>query len=94
MTTQVIFTVDKTLKNRALRKAKAQGISFADVLNLATKAFVDGSFGMRFTEEGHTLDGVAKKRLENALHDIKIAKRLSPEFTDVEDAMRFLKQKT
>lgn len=51
MTTQVIFKVDKQLKNRAMRKAKAQGVSFASVLKMATRAFVDGSLAVTLIKQ-------------------------------------------
>ena len=42
MTSQVIFTVDTKLKQRAMQKAQAAGIPFASVLKLATKAYAEG----------------------------------------------------
>lgn len=42
MTTQVIFKIDKKLKEKAMAKAQHDGITFTSVLKLATKAFVEG----------------------------------------------------
>ncbi len=42
MTTQVSFTANEDLKNRALKKAKEQGITLKAFLIFAMKGFVDG----------------------------------------------------
>lgn len=41
MTSQVIFKIDKKLKDQAMKKARNEGIPFASVLKLATKAYVE-----------------------------------------------------
>ncbi len=46
MLTQVSFTADETLKNKALEKAKDQGITLKAVLIHAMKGFVDGKIGL------------------------------------------------
>ena len=46
MTTQVSFTEDKDLKNRALEKAKRQGITLKALLTYAMKGFVDGKISL------------------------------------------------
>ncbi|MEK9159378.1 MAG: hypothetical protein AAB383_01475 [Patescibacteria group bacterium] len=46
MTTQVSFTADKDLKNRALEKAKSQGITLKALLTYAMKGFVDGKISL------------------------------------------------
>ena len=43
MTTQVIFKMDKKLKEAAQAKAKKEGISLADLYKSATKSYVDGT---------------------------------------------------
>ncbi|MSR67793.1 hypothetical protein EXS65_03150 [Candidatus Peribacteria bacterium] len=43
MTTQVSFIADLQLKNRALEKAKSQGITLKAFLTYAMKGFVDGT---------------------------------------------------
>ncbi len=42
MLTQVSFTAEKTLKNKALEKAKSQGITLKAFLVYAMSGFVDG----------------------------------------------------
>ena len=46
MNTQVIFKIDKNLKNKAMKKAQSEGISFTTILKLATKAFVENQLNV------------------------------------------------
>ncbi|OGC81644.1 MAG: hypothetical protein A2V81_05255 [Candidatus Abawacabacteria bacterium RBG_16_42_10] len=52
MTTQVSFTTDQDLKNKALEKAKNEGITLKTLLTYAMKGFVEGkiSLGIEFAE--------------------------------------------
>ena len=90
MTTQVIFKIDKKLKDKAMAKAQHEGIAFASVLKLATKAFVDGDFavGLIINEE---FNPQTKKMLARELKDIKNNKNLSPSFNNAKDAVAYLK---
>ena len=40
MNVKVIFNTNKKLKDAAMRKARAQGMTYSTVLNLATEAYV------------------------------------------------------
>lgn len=42
MSTQVSFTADKNLKDKALEKAKQEGITLKALLTYSMKSFVDG----------------------------------------------------
>lgn len=44
MTEQVIFKIDKKLKDQAMKKAKREGIAFSAVLKSATQAYVEDQF--------------------------------------------------
>jgi hypothetical protein len=92
MTSQVIFTVDKALKDRAMKKAKMEGIPFAVILKLATKSYVEGSLGVRLLEEDPPLRSLAAQRLDHAVKDVRDGKQLSPTFSNAKDAIRFLKK--
>ncbi|OGJ61569.1 hypothetical protein A3C37_01380 [Candidatus Peribacteria bacterium RIFCSPHIGHO2_02_FULL_53_20] len=46
MLTQVSFTTEETLKNRALEKAKSQGITLKALLVYAMRGFVDGKIAL------------------------------------------------
>lgn len=90
MVTQVIFKIDKKLKDRAMTMAQDNGIAFASVLRLATKAFVDGhlTLGLIGSEKFNAATG---KELLDALTDIDRGKNLSPIFTSAKEAAKFLK---
>lgn len=44
MVEQVIFKIDKKLKDMAMKKAKREGIAFSAVLKSATQAYVEDQF--------------------------------------------------
>lgn len=46
MTIQVSFTADEELKNRALEKAKNEGITLKALLTYAMKGFVEGKISL------------------------------------------------
>ncbi len=90
MITQVIFKIDKKLKDKAMAKAQNEGIAFASVLKLATKAFVDGNFdvGLIINEE---FNPRTKKMIARAIKDIKAGKNMSPAFSNAKNAIAYLK---
>ena len=44
MTEQVIFKLDKKLKEQAMKKAKREGVAFSSVLKSATQAYIEDQF--------------------------------------------------
>ncbi len=46
MTSQVSFTADEELKNRALKKAKSQGITLKALLTYAMRGYVEGKISL------------------------------------------------
>ena len=90
MTTQVIFKIDKKLKEKAMKKAQSQGLPFASVLKFATRAYVEGGFNIGIKEQEKFKPKV-RKEITQALADIKQGKNLSPAFDNVEDAINYLK---
>jgi len=44
MTEQVIFKINKKLKEQAMKKAKREGIAFSSVLKSATQAYIENQF--------------------------------------------------
>jgi len=89
MTTQVIFKIDKKLKDKAMKKAQSEGLAFGAVLKLATKAFVDGTFNVGLVPS-ESFNSKTQKELARTLKDIKDGKNLSPRFTTAKEAMRYL----
>ena len=90
MTTQVIFKIDKKLKNKAMKKAQGEGLAFASVLKLATQAYVKGELDVELVVR-RKLNAKTRKEIEQALKDIKSGKNLSPAFDNVADAIAYLK---
>ncbi len=90
MTSQVIFKIDKKLKDQAMKKAQTEGIAFASVLKLATQAYVKGNLDVELVSQPR-LNAKTRKILWRELEDIKKGKNLSPRFDNVKDAIQFLK---
>ena len=89
MTTQVIFTIDKRLKNEAMRKARSFGLPFSSVLNLATRAFVDGKINIEMVD-AQPFNAKTRKTLTRILKDIDQGKNLSPMFGSADEAISYL----
>ncbi len=48
MTTQVIFKIDPVLKKKAQKKAAQDGVTFSDVLQSATRSYIEGDYELKF----------------------------------------------
>ncbi len=90
MESQVIFKVDKKLKERAMQRAQAQGVPLTSVLKMATKAFAEGqlTMGLIGIEE---LNATTRREIGAALADISKNKNLSPSFKSAASALKHLK---
>jgi len=75
MTTQVVFKIDPAVKSQAMRRAKREGVPFASVLKLATKAYAEGKFSVEIVSEERFNEKTARE-LRAALRDIKKGKNL------------------
>lgn len=73
MTTQVVFKVDPAVKSQAMRRAKREGVPFASVLKLATKAYAEGRFSVGITE---CLNAKTEKELRAIHRDIMRGKNI------------------
>lgn len=51
MTTQVSFTTDEDLKNKAMQKAKQEGLPLKTLFIYAMKGFVDGTISLKIGEK-------------------------------------------
>lgn len=92
MNTQVIFNLDKKLKERAMKKAQNQGIPFGAVLKLATQAFVDGDFSIGIISK-EEFNPTVRKSIDKTIADIKRGNNLSPQFVNVADARKWFNSK-
>jgi hypothetical protein len=82
VTTQVIFKMDKKLKEAAQAKAKKEGISLADLYKSATKSYVDGTLNIGLVYHGIlTPNKKTGKMLLKARRDIKAGKNMSAPMT-------------
>lgn len=89
MNTQVIFKIDKKLKDQAMKKAQNEGLPFGAVLKFATEAFVNGDFAIGFIPR-EELNPVARKKILRIERDIRNGKNLSPRFNSAKDAIAWL----
>lgn len=90
MITQVIFKIDKKLKNKAMKKAQNEGISFTSILKLATKAFVENQLNVGLVgKEEFNLR--TRKMIVREFKDIENGKNISPGFSNAKDAIAYLK---
>ena len=91
MTTQVIFTIDKKLKNEAMRKARSFGLPFSSVLNIATRAFVNGDISIEAVDS-RPFNAKTARELRSALSDIAKNKNISPRFSSARKATGYLRK--
>ena len=91
MTSQVIFKIDKKLKDQAMKKAKNEGVPFASVLKMATKAFVEGdlNIGLIGSEK---FNAATQKVIRTALKDIAQERNISPRFSSAQESARYLRR--
>jgi len=89
MTTQVIFTIDKDLKRKAMRKARSFGLPFSSVLNLATRAFVEGKVNVELVET-RAFNAKTRRILTRALKDVKMGRNIVGPFDSAEAMMKSL----
>jgi len=77
MTSQVSFTADNDLKQKALDKAKKEGVSLKTVLVYSMKAYVEGKiqFGM-LTEDKQIVEEVSFDDPQILAKAAKLAKLL------------------
>ena len=90
MTSQVVFRIDKKLKDRALKKAQIEGLPFAAVLKLATKAYVEGDLDVQLVTQPK-LNAKTRRELQKTSKEIRQGKNLSPPFDNAKDSIAYLK---
>lgn len=90
MTTQVIFNIDKKLKDQAMKKAAGQGITYSTVLKLATRAFVENRFDIDVVIP-EPFNQKTRQAMSEAIADVKKGKNLSPRFRSRQEMVAFFK---
>ncbi|HEY4516886.1 MAG TPA: hypothetical protein VJG64_02970 [Candidatus Paceibacterota bacterium] len=91
MTSQVVFKVDSKIKAQAMRRAKREGVPFAAVLKLATKAFAEGKFDVGIVNE-ERFNAQTARSIRTILRDAERGKNISPAFSTVEEMEAYLKR--
>jgi antitoxin component of RelBE/YafQ-DinJ toxin-antitoxin module len=87
MITQVIFNIDSQLKAKAMKKAQKEGLPFSAILNFAIKAFVNGQIGIGLVQ---SFNSMTILDIEKAEKDFSKGKKISPEFSTVAQARKYL----
>ena len=90
MTSQVVFKIDKRLKERAIKKAENEGVPFAAVLALATQAYVRGDLDVRLVTRPK-LNAKTRRELSKISKEIRQKRNLSPPFVNAKEATAYLK---
>ncbi len=91
MTTQVLFRTDPQVKARAARRARLEGMPLGAVLNLATKAYAEGSLDVCVVGREEIPNAKTARLLAEIDRDIKAGRNLSPVFEDVDSAIAHLR---
>ncbi len=79
MITQVIFKIDKKIKEQAQKKARARGLTFSDVLKMASYQYVEGGFEPMLQVKEEFRPAIARS-IKKSLENIEAGKNLSPVF--------------
>ena len=90
MITQVVFNVDSALKDKAMKKAKKEGIPFSAVLKMAVKAFVEDKFNIGYIGDFNLK---TSRELREIYKDIRKGKNLSPGFSTAAEMRAYLEKK-
>ncbi len=94
MTTQVIFRIEKKIKEQAQRKAKGSGLTFSDILQMATYAYVKNDFEPVLMRKEERLNIKTRRELMKTSKDIKERKNLFGPFDSGEKMDKFLNSLT
>lgn len=92
MTTQVVFKLDKKVKDKALKRAKREGISFASVMKFAARAYAQERFNVNIIASQEQFNTKTAREVRAMLREIKSGnmKNFSPSFKNMKDAVAWL----
>lgn len=79
MNSQVIFKINTKLKEKAMRRARRDGVPFSSILKLTTQAYAEGRLDVGVGEP-ERFNAKTRKEIEEALEDAKHGRNLSPAF--------------
>ncbi|OGG72980.1 hypothetical protein A3A38_04535 [Candidatus Kaiserbacteria bacterium RIFCSPLOWO2_01_FULL_53_17] len=75
MTTQVVFRIDKKVKDKAMKRAKREGIPFAAVMKIAARAYAQERFHIDGTQE-EKFNTKTAREIRAAIRDIEQGKNI------------------
>ena len=64
---QVIFKIDKKLKDQAMKKARHEGITYSAVLKTATQAYVENDFEVGLVYNPKIIRAIRKAEKERTI---------------------------
>jgi len=91
MTTQVIFKIDKKIEEKAQKRAKSNGLTFSDILQMATYAYARGDFEPQLVQREERLNEKTRRELIKISNDIKKGKNLVGPFSSAREMMKSLR---
>ncbi len=89
---QVSFKTSQRLKEKALEKAEAQGITLKALLTMAMNAFVQDELEIAMRPKGETPSPYLINAIRSSEEDIKQG-RVSLSFDNADDAIKWLNRK-
>lgn len=89
MTSQVVFKMDTKLKERAMKKARRDGVPFSTVLKIATRDYVEGKLDLGI-EVPKVFNAKTRREMKKALLEIREGKGLSPRFKTADEMIAYL----
>src|SRR3989338_6409646 len=92
MNTQIVFKIDKKLKDSARRKAHSHGVSLSAVLKEATRSYVEGKMRMGVVHDHEIPNAKTARELDQALNDVRLGRNMSPAFDNAEAAIKYLEK--
>jgi antitoxin component of RelBE/YafQ-DinJ toxin-antitoxin module len=94
MTTQVVFRLDKKVKDKAMKRAKREGVPFASVMKFAARAYAQERFHVDIGSE-EQFNAKTAKEIRGMLREIKAGnmENFSPGFTNMKDAIAWMRRK-
>ena len=87
----MIFSIDSRIKERAMKKAQADGVPFSIILKLAAKAYAENKLNI-VLDHDFAFNQNAGQEIKQVIQDIKRSKNLSPVFKDAKKALAYLKR--
>jgi antitoxin component of RelBE/YafQ-DinJ toxin-antitoxin module len=90
MNSKVLFNIDTKLKEQAQKKAKGMGLTFSDIFQMTTRAFVSGHITPGLIQKPEKLNAKTFRELKQISKDIKKGKNLSPVFKSTKEMDDYL----